>query len=66
MPKEETFPMLLKYIDVTRTTNTSMDVMIEKHIGDYCSVDGEKELSDAWTVHMVREETYKKTRYFSS
>ena len=39
----------LNYIDVTRTTHTSQDVLLEKHIEDYCNVDGEKELSDAWT-----------------
>ena len=38
-----------KYIDVTRTTHASLDVMMEKHIDDYWNVDGEKELSDAWT-----------------
>ena len=38
-----------KYIDVTRTTHTSLDVMMEKHIEDYRNVDGEKELTDAWT-----------------
>ena len=49
MSKEETFPIPTKYTDVTRTTHTSLDVMMEKHIEDYWNVDGEKELSDAWT-----------------
>ena len=49
MPKEETFPIPTKYIDVTRTTHTSLDVLLEKHIEDYWNVDGERELSDAWT-----------------
>ena len=49
MPKEESFPIPLKYIDVTRTTDTSPDVMLEKQIEDYWNVDGEKDLSDAWT-----------------
>ena len=30
VPKEETFPIPLKYIDVTRTTRTSLNVMLEK------------------------------------
>ena len=30
VPREETFPIPLKYIDVTRTTHTSLDVMLEK------------------------------------
>ena len=42
MPKEESFPIPLKYIDVTRTTHTSLDVLLEKHI-DYWNVDGERE-----------------------
>ena len=46
---EESFPVPLKYIDVTRTTDTSLDVMSEKHIDDYWNVDGNRELSDAWT-----------------
>ena len=49
MPKEETFPIPTKYIDVTRTTHTSLDVMMGKHIEDHWNVDGAKELSDAWT-----------------
>ena len=49
MPKEESFPIPMKYIDVTRTTHTSLDVLLEKQIDDYWNVDGERELSDAWT-----------------
>ena len=30
MPKEESFPVPLKYIDVTRTTHTSLHVLLEK------------------------------------
>ena len=47
--REESFPIPLKYINVTRTTETSLDVMMEKQIDDYWNVDGETELSDAWT-----------------
>ena len=49
MPKEESFPIPMKYIDVTRTAHTSLDVLLEKQIDDYWNVDGERELSDAWT-----------------
>ena len=45
VPREESFPLPLKYSDVTRTTDTTLDMMSEKHIEDY--VDGERELSDA-------------------
>ena len=48
MPKEESFPIPMKYIDVTRTTQTSLDVLLEKHVEDFRNVDGERELSDAW------------------
>ena len=48
MPKEETFPIPMKYIDVTRTTDTSLDVLSEK-IEDYWNVDGDRDLSVAWT-----------------
>ena len=30
VPREESFPTPLKHIDVTRTTDTSLDVMLEK------------------------------------
>ena len=39
----------MKYIDVTRNTHTSLDVLMEKNIDDYWNEDGERELSDAWT-----------------
>ena len=48
VPSEESFPIPLKHIDVTRTTDTTLDVMSEKHIDDYGNVDGNRELSDAW------------------
>ena len=41
MPKEETFPIPLKYIDVARSTRTDLDVMQEGRIDDYWHVDGE-------------------------
>ena len=47
VPTEESSPIPLKYIDVTRTTDTTLDVMSEKHIDDYCNIDGERELSNA-------------------
>ena len=49
VPTEESFTVPLKYIDVTRTTDTSSDVMSEKHVEDYWNVDGDRDLSDAWT-----------------
>ena len=49
VPRGGSFPIPLKYIDVTRNTHTSLDVLLEKHIEDFWKVDGETELSDAWT-----------------
>ena len=39
----------LKYIDVTRTTHTNLDVKQEKRIDDYWNIDGSRDLSDLWT-----------------
>ena len=41
MPKEESFPIPMKYIDVGRTTHTSLDVLLEKHTNDCWNVDRE-------------------------
>ena len=38
-PKEESFPVPLKHIDVSRTTHTNLDV----------NIDGPRDLSDPWT-----------------
>ena len=48
-PREESFPIPLKYIDVTRTTYTNLDVKLEKRIYDYWNIDGSRDLSDPWT-----------------
>ena len=46
--KEETFPIPLKYIDVTRSTHTDLDVLQEKRIDDYWHVDENRNLSNSW------------------
>ena len=48
-PREESFPYPLKYIDVSRTTHTNLDVKQEKRIDDSWSIDGSRDLSDPWT-----------------
>ena len=48
-PREESFPIPLKYIDVSRTTHTKLDVMQESRIDDYWNIDGSRELPDSWT-----------------
>ena len=42
------FPIPLKYIDVTRSTHTDLDVLQEKRIDDYWNVDSSKHVSDSW------------------
>ena len=48
LPKEETFPVPLKHIDVSRFTHTDLDVLPEKKIDDYWNADSSKHLSDSW------------------
>ena len=49
VPREESCPIPLKYIDVSRTTHTNLDVKQEKRIDDYWNIDGSRDLSDPWT-----------------
>ena len=48
-PRKESFPIPLKYIDVSRTTHTNLDVKKEKRIDDYWNIDGSRDVSDYWT-----------------
>ena len=48
-PREESFPILLKYIDVCRTTHTNLDLMQESRIDDYWNIDGSRDVSVSWT-----------------
>ena len=48
VPKGETFTIPLKYIDVTKSTHTDLDVLQEKKIDDCWNVDPSKHLSDSW------------------
>ena len=49
LPREESFPIPLKYIDVSRSTHTNLDVKQEKRVDDYWNIDGSRDLSDPWT-----------------
>ena len=40
VPKEEPFPIPLRYVDVVRRTNTTLDVLVESRIEDYWNVVG--------------------------
>ena len=48
VPKKETFPIPLKYIDVTRTTHTNLDVLQESRIDDDWNIAVDQILSDSW------------------
>ena len=48
-PRQESFPVTLKHIEVSRTTHTNLDVMQESGIDVYWSIDGSRDLSDSWT-----------------
>ena len=48
-PREESFPIPLRYIDASRTTHTNLDVKQERRIDGYWNIDGSRDLSDPWT-----------------
>ena len=47
VPKEETFSIPLKYIDVARSTHTDLDVLQEWRIHEYWNVDANRSSSDS-------------------
>ena len=47
VPREESFPVPLKYIDISRTTHTNLDVKQERRIDDYWNIDGSRDMSDS-------------------
>ena len=48
-PRDESFPVPLKYIDVSKTTHTISDAMQERRIDDYWNIDGSRDVSDSST-----------------
>ena len=48
-PREESFPIPLKYIDVSRTTRTNLDVKQKRRIMTIGTIDGSRDLSAYWT-----------------
>ena len=50
LPREVSFPIPLKYIDVSRTTQTNLDVMQERRIDDNWTIDRSRDLSDSGQV----------------
>ena len=72
-PREESFPIPMKYIDVSRTTHTNLDVKQERCIDDYWNIDGTRDLLDKFhsipsigrktsrRIHVVQGEIDEKT-----
>ena len=64
-PREESFLIPLKYIDVSRTTHKNLDVVQESRIDDYWNIDGSRDLSDSWTgftqFTSLKEKTSRRT-----
>ena len=48
--RKKTFPIPLKYIDVTRTTHTNLEVFEESRIDDHWNVDVDRYLSNSGQV----------------
>ena len=48
-PREDSFSIPLKYIDVTRATHTTLDEMQQSRIDDYWNIEESRDLSDSWT-----------------
>ena len=46
VPKEESFPLPLRKIDVVKRTNTTLDVLQESRIDDYWNIDGDRNISE--------------------
>ena len=58
MPRDESFPIPLRYIDVARTTNTTLDVMLERRIDDYWNIEEDRDVSDACTGEKVERDLF--------
>ena len=50
-PREEPFPIPMKYIDVSRTTHTNLDVKQESRIDECWNINGPRDVSDFWTSY---------------
>ena len=46
-PKDESFPVPAKFIDVTKVTHTTLDVLQASRIDDCWNIDGARDLSDS-------------------
>ena len=57
--RKKTFSIPLKYVDVTWSTHTDLDVLQEKRIDDYWNVDSIRHLSDSWKgfTKFIQKET---------
>ena len=49
VPRKESFPISPKYIDVTRRTNLTLDVLLERRIDDFWNTTGGTSPLEPWT-----------------
>ena len=49
VPKEETFQIPMRYIDVIRSPHTTLDVLQENSLDDNWKIDVNRNLSESWT-----------------
>ena len=45
LPKEESLPIPLRYIDVIRRTHATLDVLQESRVDDYWNIDSDRNVS---------------------
>ena len=61
VPREASFPIRRKCIDVTRATSTTLDVMLERRIDDYWNIEGNRDMPDYMdrlhTIHQIGRKT---------
>ena len=60
-PREESFPIPLKYIDVSRTTHTNLDVKHESRIDDNWNIDWSRDLYDYYPPRRTQAHTFSRT-----
>ena len=63
VPKEETFPIPLNYIDVTGATHTNLDVLQEKRVDDCWNVDVNRSLTESWKGFMKFTHSVERTTF---
>ena len=56
VPMEESFPIPLRCIDVTRRTHTTIEALQKSRTDDYWNIDDDRNLSEPWTGFTISNE----------